>query len=186
MVGLIHRMLLELLDELLDAAAVARIRARANIPADTMFRMAQSYSDEEFRNLLTCIMEETGLDRDTLEIRFASHFLKDAKARWPRWFDMSTSARELLLRQPKIHNGFASSMCSEADRTRINDKFLVDEDEQGITVHYKSPNQLCVLYKALAKEVIDDYGEQATITESLCLKKGDAKCCIRVEWPAPQ
>lgn len=185
MVGLIHRMLLELLDELIGADAVGVILQRAKIAKDTEFRIDTNYSDEQFRTLLTCVIEETGLGRDALEKRFATHFLQDAKARWPMWFKMSSTAREFLLRQPKIHNGFASSMSSEADRTLINDKFHVDENAAAITVHYKSPNQLCGLYKALAQEVLDDYGEQAEITESLCLKNGDSECCIKVEWSAP-
>lgn len=186
MVGLIHRMLIELLDELIGADAVSRILQQAKIPVDTEFRIDTNYSDEQFRTLLSCVMEETGLDQDTLEKRFATHFLKDAKARWPMWFKMSNSARDFLMRQPKIHNGFASSMSSEADRTLINDKFHVDEEADKIVVHYKSPNQLCGLYKFLAQEVLDDYGEQATISESLCLKNGDDECCISVEWSTPE
>lgn len=182
MVGLIQRLLLELVQQELGDDGLKRVLAQAGIPSDREFRIDTSYSDEEFQRLLQATMSQTGLDQDQLEKRYASYFLADAQRRWPMWFKMSGSAREFLLRQPKIHNGFASSMKNEEDRSRINDKFHFEEHPHHLVVHYRSPNHLCGLFKYLVMEVLELYGETACIDESLCMKQGDDECCISVSW----
>lgn len=182
MVGLIHRLLLEMLHPMVGAEGITRILQQAGIPADTEFRLDTNYPEAEFDGLLQAILDETGLPQPQLEQIYARFFLADAKKRWPTWFSMSANGREFLLRQPKIHNGFASAMLNEADRSRINDKFMFEEGDSAITVHYRSPHRLCGLFKCLAQEVLDHYQEQARISESLCLKQGDRECCIHIAW----
>lgn len=182
MVGLIHKMLLDMLIDDYGVATLETILKRAEITPSQDFRIDTSYSDSQFREILKITLEETGLDVDAFEKRFAAHFLQDALKRWPMWFQMSNTAKSFLERQPKIHNGFASSMSNDQDRDKINDKFRVDSDDHSITVHYVSPNQLCGLYKALALEILNYYHDQAIIEESTCQKRGDHECCIRVVW----
>ena len=97
---------------------------------------------------------------------------------------MSKSAREFLQRQPKIHNGFATGVRDQKAGQAINDKFEIEHIEDGITVHYRSPNQLCGLYMALARCLMKHYGDEAAIEETKCLKQGDSECEIRIRWAA--
>jgi len=97
---------------------------------------------------------------------------------------MSKTAREFLQRQPKIRNGFATGVRDQKASQAINDKFEIKHHEDGIDVHYRSPNQLCGLYKALARRLMKHYGDEAAIEETKCLKKGDSECEIRIRWAA--
>lgn len=182
MVGLIHRLILDMLRKNYGQEKVAQLLAQAKLPENQEFRLDTNYSDSEFQNLLGIIIQETPLSQPELESQFAVHFLEDAIKRWPAFFEMSKSAKSLLERQPKIHNGFASSMNHQVDRDKINDKFHLDSTDNTVVVHYKSPHQLCGLYIALAGEVLKHYQEQAIIEELTCLKNGDKECCIKLTW----
>ncbi|MGH1371058.1 MAG: heme NO-binding domain-containing protein [Cellvibrionaceae bacterium] len=183
MVGLIHRLMLDMLRQNYGTEAVSTLMTQAGLADDQVFRLDTNYSDSEFQNLLKIVLEQTPLSQEQLESQFAVHFLKDALKRWPAFFEMSDSAKSLLEKQPRIHNGFASSMTQQADRDKINDKFHLDSSDHALTVHYKSPHQLCGLYIALAGEVLNHYREQARIEELSCLKHGDDECCIKLTWP---
>ena len=108
--------------------------------------------------------------------------IKDGQTRWPMWFKMAKNAREFLVRQPKIHNGFATSQQDPALRSAIDDKFEVEERNGELVVHYRSPNQLCGLYMALARWIINHYGDNAVVEEASCAKNGASQCEIHVRW----
>lgn len=105
MVGLIHRILFDLLEQLLDQQSIESICNRAGIAHDTEFRIDTRYSDEQFRKLLGAVMSETGMGQATRGKHCASQFLKDCKTRWPTWFQIPPTAREFFIRQPKISEG---------------------------------------------------------------------------------
>jgi len=183
MVGLIHRLMLEMLSQRYGQEKVSQLLTQAGMSQNRVFRLDTNYSDPEFQCLLATILRETELNQAELETQFAAHFLNDALKRWPVFFSMSDSAKSLLERQPRIHNGFASSMSKQSDQDQINDKFHLDSTENTLTVHYNSAHQLCGLYIALAKEVLNYYNDSADIEELSCLKNGDSECCIKLTWP---
>ena len=49
---------------------------------------------------------------------------------------------------------------------------------------WRAANQLCGLYTALARLIINHYGDDASIEEAKCLKQGDSECEIRIRWAA--
>lgn len=186
MVGLIHRLILDMLQrqygEQMVNDILSETKAAVGHNIGRHFRLDTNYSDQEFQTLLGIALKKTDLSQSDFEHVFAQHFLADALQRWPVWFQMSDSAKSFLERQPRIHNGFASSMKTQQDRDRINDKFHLDSTDDSLTVHYHSPNQLCGLYVELAKAVIKHYGDEAEVEERLCLKNGDHECCIVINW----
>jgi hypothetical protein len=95
---------------------------------------------------------------------------------------MSRTARAFLERQPAIHNSFATGARDPATRKAIADKFDMEKRAGELVVHYRSPNRLCGLYIALAGWIIRHYGEQAQITETRCMKRGDPACEVHVRW----
>lgn len=182
MVGLVQKLLMDLIEESAGADAVAEVKRRADVPADRVFRMDEVYDDEEWRRLLVATCDVLELTPDQAEQAFADYFCKDALQRWPMWFQMSKNAREFLLRQPAIHNGFATGVRDAESRQAITDKFEVEEKDQDLVVHYRSPNKLCGLYMKLAKWIINHYGDNATVNEKQCSKNGHAECEIHVQW----
>ena len=185
MIGLIHTILLGCVEELLGEEGVDNTLLRAGMPEDMFFRMDTVYPDDEWQRLFNSAVVELGVSNEEAEIQVADFFYRDAYKRWPKWFQMSHSTREFLLRQPKIHNGFAAGVEDIQDRQRINDKFrLIDAADSGsVVIYYQSPNRLCGLYKALARCLMAHYQDPGEIKESTCMHKGDKECCIQVSWP---
>lgn len=182
MVGLIHKILFGFLESTEEPEVAHEIRRRAGVPLDKEFHINEVYDDCEWQRLFAATIEVLDITQEQAEEAYADHFLKDGKERWPVWFKMAKTAREFLVRQPKIHNGFATSQQDPVLRSAIDDKFDVEERDEEIIVRYKSPNQHCGLYKALARGVLKLYGEEATIEEVCCMRDGAPECEIRIRW----
>jgi hypothetical protein len=184
MVGLIHKILFDLLEETGGTEAVLEVKRKAGVDEDKAFRMDEVYDDQEWQRLLGAACDVLGVTQEQAEEAYADFFCKDAMKRWPMWFSMSKTAREFLERQPKIHNGFATGVRDHKAGQAINDKFDLEQAEHGIVMHYRSPNQLCGFYIAMARWIINHYGDDASINQTKCLKQGDSECEIRIRWAA--
>ncbi|HUU85280.1 MAG TPA: heme NO-binding domain-containing protein [Phycisphaerae bacterium] len=182
MVGLIQKTLFDLIESAASASAVAEVKRRAGVPEDKMFRMDEVHDDNEWRRLLAAACEVLNITQEQAEAAFADFACKDFLRRFPMWFKMSKNAREFLERQPAIHNGFATAVRDPEVRKAIGDKFHIEKRDNEIITHYSSPNQLCGLYIALARWIINHYGDEATIEETRCQKKGDAECEVNIHW----
>ncbi len=182
MVGLIQKLLMDFVEVSAGPEAVAEVKRRAEVPIDKVFRMDEVYDDAEWRRLLGATCAVLDLTPEQAEEAYADFFFKDSQKRWPMWFTMAKNAREFLVRQPAIHNGFATGVRDVESRQAITDKFEVEERDQDLVVHYSSPNKLCGLYMKLAERIIDLYGDSATVSEKQCCKDGNAECEIHVQW----
>jgi hypothetical protein len=185
MVGLIYRTLFSLIESTAGHDAVAEVKRRANVPADKAFLADVAYEDTEWQRLFANACDVLHISHSQAERSFADFFCRDALQRWPTWFAKSHSAREFLERQPKIHHSFATAVRNPATRKEIADKFNLEKRDTELVMHYKSPNQLCGLYTALAQWLISHYGDQAAIEETRCIKRGDPECEIHIHWPPP-
>jgi hypothetical protein len=182
MVGLIQKMLLDLVEEEGGAGAVSEVRRRAGVPADRIFRIGEVYPDEEWQRLLCAAREVLHYSEAEAMDAYAEVFGRDALARFPMWFDMSANSREFLERQITIHNVFASGVRDPEARKAVVDKFRIEKLPDEIVTHYRSPNRLCALYKSLARWMFRHYGDEAVIDEQKCMLRGDDECEIHVIW----
>ena len=184
MVGMVQKLLLDMVESVGGQEAVEDVKRRSGVSLDKHFNMNEVYEDDEWQRLFASTCDVLQLSREQAIEAFADYFFKDAIKRWPAWFSMSCSAREFLQRQPKIHNGFASAVDDQSAGEAINDKFKLETNEAEIIMHYRSPNRLCDLYKALASRIITHYDDEATIEEFLCMHQGDEECEIHIRWAA--
>jgi len=185
MIGLIHVVLFELLHELGGDALVKEVRARAEVPEECTFRINQVYDDAEWRRLFAATGDALDLDEAHVIEAYADAFVADAQRRWPTWFSMSPNARSLIELQPIIHNSFATGLRKPRERRAVDEKFQLEGHPERVVVHYRSPNQHCALYIALARRVLAAYGEHAHISEPQCAQQGAAECEIHIDWSVP-
>ena len=185
MIGLIQKTLLDLVNSMAGVDAVAEVKRRAGVPADKVYRIDEPYEDDEWERLLSSACEVLKVTQAQAEEAFADFFCRDALHRWPTWFKMATNSRQLLECHPFIHNSFASGVRHPALHKAIGDKFSLESRDAELVVHYNSPNRLCGLYMALARWIIAHYGDEATVEEICCVKKGDPECRIHVCWAQP-
>jgi hypothetical protein len=185
MIGLIQKLLLDLVEEKRGPEAVATVRERAGVPPDRVFRISEPYPDDEWQRLLGAAAEALGLDQEQTLEAYADVFARDALTRFAGWFETSRGAREMLERQVIIHNVFASGLRDPEARRAVADKFRIERQADRIVTHYRSANKLCAMYRALARWMLRHYGEEAVIEERRCMLRGDEECEIHVIWPEP-
>ncbi|MBN9287166.1 MAG: hypothetical protein BGO43_00890 [Gammaproteobacteria bacterium 39-13] len=185
MVGLIQKILLDMVRDVAGEEVLIHIKQEAGVAPDKEFQINNVYDDEEWQKLFAAALKILNLTPEQADEIYASYFIKDALKRFPTWFNMSKNSYEFLLIQPTIHNCFATSVLEKKERDAINDKFVVDKlphNPKKLITHYRSHNHHCGLYKALAKGVINHYQDKAEIAETHCLKQGDDECQIHIEW----
>jgi hypothetical protein len=189
MMGLIHRILFNMVAAHGGTEAVAQVKEQAGIAPDAVFRMNEPYADDEWRRLFSAACNVLDCSPSKAERLFGEAFLADSLRRFPKWFEMCKTARELLELQPVIHNGFATGLRSPADRKRVVEKFRLEKHDDRIVTHYRSPNRLSGLYVALAECVLKHYGELGQVSMLKSLERGDDESVIEVRFlgnKAPQ
>ena len=182
MIGLIQKILLDLVEERAGPEAVRDVKKSAGVPMDRVFRLGEVYSDTEWQNLLASTCRVLGANEDEVMELYADVFGRDALIRFSKWFEMSANSREFLERQIIIHNVFASGVVDPNSRKAVVDKFRIETFDDKIVTHYRSPNRLCSLYKALARWMFTHYSDEAVIEETKCMRRGDEECEIHVIW----
>jgi len=170
------KLLLDAIEKRGGHEAVVRVLAAAGVPADRVYRLNEPYSDSEAQRMTTAAQDVLSLED------IAEAFFEDTRSRFPTWLAMCKTSREFLELQPEIHNTFAHGLQRPVDREAVRDKFRLEKLPDELVVHYRSPNRLCEMYKAIARHVFRHYQETATIDESRCMLRGDAECELRIRW----
>jgi len=154
----------------------AQTLAEAGLPPDRVYKLNESYADSEGQRLTAAALQLVSLED------VAEAFFKDTLQRFPTFFEMCKTSRSFLEMQPEIHNTFAHGLQRPEERDAVRDKFRLEKLEDELVVHYRSPNRLCEMYKAIAQHVFQHYGDKATIDEPQCMNRGDGECELRIRW----
>ena len=176
MLGYPLKLLLNAIERRHGKEGIARTLAEAGLPIDTVYRLNVPYADAEAQRLTAAASQCISVED------IADEFFTDTLVRFPTWFEMCKTSREFLEMQPEIHNTFAVGLHRPEDRDAVRDKFRLEKLDDELVVHYRSPNPLCDMYKAIAQRVFSHYHETATIDELQCMKRGDAECELRIRW----
>ena len=176
MLGYPLRLLLNAIERHHGQAAVLETLAEAGFPADCQFRLNEPYPDSEAQRLTAAAMHRITVDD------IAEAFFQDTVTRFPTWFAMCKTSRQFLEMQPEIHNTFAVGLQRPEEREAVRDKFRLEKLANELVVHYRSPNRLCEMYKAIAQHVFRHYQDEARIDEPKCMKRGDDECELRIRW----
>jgi hypothetical protein len=176
MLGYPLKTLLKAIEDRYGREAVVQTLQEAGIPIDRTYRLNESYDDAEARRLTAAAFKRlTGED-------VATAFFNDTLTRFPMWFQLCKNSRQFLEMQPEIHNTFAIGLQRPEDRDAVTTKFRLEKLEDELVVHYRSANQMCDMYKAIAQLVFNHFGDTATIDEHRCQKRGDNECVLRIRW----
>jgi hypothetical protein len=170
------KLVLNAIEQRHGGEAIAQTLAEAGLPADRVYRLNDPYSDDEAQRLFSAAARRIAAED------IAAAFFSDTLVRFPKWFEMCKTSREFLEMQPEIHNTFAYGLQRPEDRQAVREKFRLQKLEDELVVHYRSPNRLCDMYKAIAQHVFQHYREKASIDEPRCMKRGDMECELRIRW----
>jgi len=176
MLGYPLKLVLTAIEKRHGREGVVQTLEECGLPADRNYRLNESYDDNEARKLSAAAFKRLSMED------IAQAFFEDTLTRFPTWYQMCKTSRQFLEMQPEIHNTFAIGLQEPAERDAVRDKFRLEKLQDELIVHYRSANQLCEMYKAIAEYVVRHYKEQATIDERKCVKRGDTECEFRIRW----
>jgi hypothetical protein len=182
MVGLINELVLSFVEKNYGAGAALDVRRRAGVPAGAAYRVDTVYPDEEFQRIFAAARAQSGLGEEDFERALARYAGDYLLLRFPGFWTGASGAREMILRQPRIHQAIASSARETALRRGINDKFRVEATPDGAVVHYVSPNRLCGFYRGFAGWIAERFGEELEVDEPRCQKRGAGACEIHLRF----
>lgn len=183
MIGIIHRVLFELLEREGGAELAQRVGTAAGLSPDAV-RISDTYPDEQLKRLLEAALAHTGMSRQAMVDAYAQAFLDYALALFPAFFAMASDSRDFLRRQPKIHTTLGAGLAALEDRQNVHQKFQLEEADDGsLLVSYRSVTGLCDLYHALAHKVAAHYGDHLLIRAEHCGSGGG--CTLRLIFNPP-
>ena len=183
MIGIIPHVLVRLAEKHGGEAFVEKLFQEAKLSTPIDFQIDRNYLDEDVRALIVCakrLLEPLGTDVDAV---YAAEFLQKAEQLFPQFFRMSKNARDFLRRQPAIHNSIGRGLKDKRERENVSRKFQVSDGTDGdLQVIYDSPNRLCSLYCALAKQTGYRYGETVEVHMDHCGKRSGGACRMTVHF----
>src|SRR5215467_16202499 len=145
------KLLLNLVESRHGPEGVAQTLAEAGLPISRVYRLNEPYDESEAQRLSAAAFRRVSLED------IAEEFFKDTLVRFPTWFEMCKTSREFLEMQPEIHNTFAVGLQRPEERKAVRDKFRLEKLDDELVVHYRSPNLMCEMYKAIAQRVFRHY-----------------------------
>lgn len=181
MIGLINRLLFDYVESKWGAAMCERIKAETGV-SHSEYRMDVYYEDSEWQAVYKKAIELSGMTQDELEWEFGYFSGNALTQQFSGFMTGAVTARDMISRQPRIHNTLAMAFHDPAARAKINEKFHLEEFENHTVMHYASPNQLCTFYRSLAQWVAEHYQEDIVIQEHQCMKHGADECEIRIDY----
>jgi hypothetical protein len=176
MLGYPLKILIKAIETRYGRETAQQMLAEAGVPADRVYRLNEPYPESEAARLSAVAFQRISVEE------MGQVFFEDALERFPMWFQMCKNSREFLEMQPVIHNTFAHGLQLPEERDAVREKFRLEKLADELIVHYRSPNRLCDMYKAIAWRVFRHYGDTATIEETKCMKEGDIECELRIRW----
>lgn len=136
-----------------------------------------SYPDEDLVALVGAASSALGQPVDDLVRWFGRTCLPLLAERYPQFFEGHTGTRTFLLTlndviHPEVRKLFPGAYAPsfEFDTSR--------EDVLGLSYH--SHRNLCSLAEGLIEGAAGHFGEDATIEQALCTKRGDDRCLLVV------
>ncbi len=137
-----------------------------------------SYPHEELFALVGAASKATGRPPDDLVRWFGRSALPLLYQRYPQFFDGHDNTRAFVLTlndviHPEVRKLFPGAYAPTFD---------VDDSGPVVVLGYESHRGLCAFAEGLLEGAADHYGEQATIEQSACAKRGDPRCVLDVTF----
>lgn len=142
------------------------------------FAIDEAYSDEQLARLIERAALASGRDADAVVHDFGVFTAITTFPRlYPAFFSVASSAREFLLTvEGRIHELVRATIPNAAPPELA----ITPLDEDGVSIIYASRRGLCVLLRGLVQGTASRYGEEATLAETTCMRRGEAACRFEV------
>lgn len=157
-------------DDLLDAAG-----------ADGAYTSLGSYDDTDLYALAGAAAERFGMTGDEVVRWFGVNALPVFATTYPHFFSTQTSARNFVLSLNEIIHPEVRKLYPGADVPEFD--FDTSAGADGpLRMTYRSARRLCSFAEGLLEGAGTHFGEEATVTQPSCMKRGDDACVLEVSF----
>jgi heme-NO-binding protein len=148
--------------------------ARDIFAGQPSFEPDEAYPDEQLTRLIDRTAQASGRAVDAVLHDFGVHTAITTFPRlYPAFFAVAPSAREFLLTvEARIHELVRATIPNAAPPELA----IMPLNGDGVSILYASRRGLCVLLRGLVQGTASRYGEQATLQETTCMRRGDPAC----------
>ena len=137
-----------------------------------------SYPDEHLAMLVTAASDALAIPPDDVVVWFGRNALPLFAERYPQLFGPHDSTRSFVLTLNDIIHPEVRKLYPGADVP----EFDFDVREGVVVMGYRSPRKLCSFAEGLLLGAADHYGEQLTIEQPVCMKRGDEQCVLEIAF----
>jgi len=159
-------------DSLLESARV-----------DGIYTSLGSYEDADLSQLVDAASAALDTPPDDIVRWFGRNALPMFAESYPHLFAAHTSARTFVLTLNDIIHPEVRKLYPGADVPEFEFESAADG---RLLMGYRSARKMCSFAEGLLDGAAEHYGESLTIEQPKCMKRGDERCLIELEFaPAP-
>ena len=155
-------------DSLLDEAAV-----------DGVYTSLGSYEDTDLHRLVGAASTALDMDPDEIVRWFGRNALPMFAESFPGLFAPHSSARSFVLTLNDIIHPEVRKLYPGADVPEF--EFETAPDGR-LLMGYRSPRRMCSFAEGLLEGAAEHYGEPLAIEQPECMKRGDERCLLRIDF----
>ena len=171
MKGIVFNLLEQVVSDEYGAASWDAIVEAAGV--DGVYTAVGSYDDAELGRLVGAASTALETDGDVLVRWFGSRALPLLKALYPKFFESHASTRSFVLTLNDVIHPEVRKLFPGAD---VPEFVYDDSDPAMLVMSYVSSRGLCALAEGLTEGAAAEFGEQVTIVQRECTKRGDSRC----------
>jgi hypothetical protein len=161
------------------AARLGAQAAAVLLDGEPDYLLTESYPDERLIALLERASRETGQGQPELLRDLGAFTAENTFARlFPAHFSLAGKTRPFLLGVETYIHELVRATMPNARPPRLT---VRESGEDGVEITYSSPRRLCHLLIGLTEGTARHYGEEAELTETACMLRGDPACRFDVQ-----
>ncbi len=157
---------LEAWDDLLDA-----------VGTDGVYVATETYDDAELLALVAAAEKATGIAAADLVRQFGAYMIPHFAKNYATFFENQTSLKAFLLSVDQVIHVEVRKLYPDAGLPTFD---YEDEQDNELTMIYKSPRKLCALAEGLIAGSAAHFGEQYELRHDICMHKGDDHCALHM------
>lgn len=144
---------------------------------DGAYSSLGNYPDEEMMRLAGAASSALKMPVDDVIRWFGRNALPLLANKHPHFFKPHKSTRPFLLTLNDVIHSEVRKLYPGADVP----EFTYDTSSpEVLLMNYKSPRKLCALAEGFIEATAAHYGEELSLDQPQCMKRGDEKCVLRV------
>lgn len=164
----------------LGSSAWPEILVDAGLP-DRVYVAASTYPDHELRDLVVAATRRTGIGVDRVLFDFGRFLAPDLVRNYRHLLDPEWRTLDVIEHSERlVHRALAAGPQAAGWDGEPPMRFTASRSERGLVVSYRSRRALCAMARGIMVGLADHFGENVSVREPVCARRGARECTIHV------